>query len=226
MTLPIDTLESILKYRFNDSSLLVTALTHRSSLNENKGSVSNERLEFLGDAVLELLISDFLYKVKPDEPEGVLTANRSAIVRTESLSTVAQKLKLGDYLIMSKGEETTGGRTNTSLLANTTESIIGAIYLDGGLLHAQNFIDNHLLDHARNILETDPLKDYKGLLQEAVQKKGLPSPTYREISSVGPDHAKTFTIEVLVNNKPLGTGSGKSKQDAEQAAAQKALNLV
>ena len=222
----LTTLQSILQYQFKDDSLLTTALTHRSSLNEHKGSISNERLEFLGDAVLELIISEFLYIEKPTEPEGILTANRSSIVRTESLAQIAQNLKLGEYLIMSRGEENTGGRKNISLLANTTEAIIGAVYLDGGFTNAKSFIENHLIDHARKILATEPLKDNKGLLQELVQKQGFQSPIYKEILAIGPDHDKTFTVEVMVNNKPLSRGTGKTKQEAEQSAAQKALKLL
>jgi ribonuclease III len=222
----LDKLTQIINYHFTNQQLLVTALTHRSSLNENRGQQSNERLEFLGDAVLELVISTYLFNQKPTEPEGILTAARSAIVRTESLATIALKLHLGDYLIMSKGEEAGGGRTNQSLLANTVEGIIGAVYLDSDFDTAKTFIENHLLDHAQTILENQPLKDNKSLLQEKVQRQGFSSPTYQEIASSGPDHEKIFTVAVTVNNQQVATGTGKSKQEAEQAAAAKAISLI
>lgn len=219
-------LEPILNYHFQDPSILITALTHRSSLNERKGQQSNERLEFLGDAVLELVISHYLYLTRPAEPEGILTASRSAIVRTESLAQIAITLKLGECLIMSRGEENTGGRTNHSLLANATEAIIGSIYLDGGFEAAKKFIEEHIISQATNILEKEPLKDNKSRLQEIVQKQGFSSPVYKEISATGPDHDKTFVVEVTVGDKPIARGSGKNKQEAEQQAAQKAINLV
>jgi len=219
-------LEDILNYHFNQKSLLSTALTHRSSLNENKHPESNERLEFLGDAVLELVVSHYLYTHKSEEPEGILTANRSAIVRTESLAIIAKQLNLGDHLIMSKGEEATGGRENRSLLANTLEAVIGAIYLDSNFQTATQFITLHLLSQIDKILQITPIKDNKSHLQELVQKKGYPSPAYQQISATGPDHNKIFIVAVNVNGRQLATGSGRNKQEAEQEAAQKAIALV
>ena len=225
MTNPnLDQLQSSLGHHYQDIQLLKTALSHRSYLNESNQSVSNERLEFLGDAVLELVISEYLYLQKPDEPEGTLTAARSAIVRTESLAKVATQLNLGEYLFMSKGEEKSGGRHNISLLANTTEAIIGSIYLDGGLQSAQDFIHRHILPLAENILDSDNLKDPKSLLQEKVQELGFTSPVYTTDSETGPDHNKTFTVTVSVNHQPLATGKGKNKQAAQQDAARQALN--
>jgi ribonuclease III len=222
----LNSLETTLKYHFHDPLILKTALTHRSSLNENRGQESNERLEFLGDAVLELVISSFLFKTKSKEPEGILTAARSAIVRTESLAVIAEKLNLGKFLIMSKGEEASGGRANQSLLANTVEAVIGAVYLDSNFETAKIFVETHLLDHALSILENQPLKDNKSRLQEIIQRQGFSSPTYQEISSTGPDHEKTFTVSVGVNNKQIATGTGRTKQEAEQNAAAKAISLV
>lgn len=216
-------LEILLKYTFKDDTTLQRALTHRSFLNESSLPESNERLEFLGDAVLELIISEYLYLQKPNEPEGILTAARSAIVRTETLAQIAKDLNLGEFLFMSKGEEKSGGRTNTSLLANTTESIIGAIYLDGGLKAAEEFVQNHLLPVAESILKENNFKDPKSLLQEKVQELGYNSPNYNTVSETGPDHEKVFTVAVLVDNKLLAKGSGKSKQSAQQDAAKKAL---
>ena len=222
----LDQLQNLLGYRYQNTQLLNTALNHRSYLNESSQSVSNERLEFLGDAVLELVISEYLYLQKPNEPEGTLTAARSAIVRTESLAKVATQLNLGEYLHMSKGEEKSGGRHNVSLLANTTEAIIGSIYLDGGLKSAQDFIHRHVLPLAKNILNNNNLKDPKSLLQEKVQELGFSSPTYTTDNETGPDHNKTFTVTVTVNDRPLATGKGKNKQAAQQDAARQALNNI
>lgn len=212
----------ILNYTFKDKALLEKALTHRSFLNEAKVDESNERLEFLGDAVLELIISEFLYNERPDEPEGHLTSARSAIVRTETLALLAQNLKLGESLRMSRGEEKSGGRNNTSLLANTTEAIIGAIYLDGGFEAATSFVSNHLFPLAKQILKGD-LKDSKSLLQEKVQELGYSSPVYTTVSEVGPDHDKVFTVSVAVQDQVLASGEGKSKQAAQQDAAGNAI---
>lgn len=222
----LNKLQSQIGYRFKEPKLLKKALTHRSYLNESQNiDQSNERLEFLGDAVLELIISHHLFNSHPNQPEGILTSARSAIVRTESLAKLAQKLDLGSYLLLSKGEEKSGGRNNTHLLANTTEALIGAIYLDQGLKACQAFTDKHLIPLAKAIL-TQPLKDPKSRLQEQTQALGYSSPTYKTISQIGPDHNKTFTINVLVNHQKLASGKGKSKQEAQQKAAKKALLKV
>ncbi len=221
----LDQLQETINYKFTNPPLLELSLTHRSHLNESNETVSNERLEFLGDAVLELIISEFLYQEKIAEPEGILTAARSAIVRTESLANVAQKIRLGEYLKMSFGEEKSGGRENISLLANTTEALIGAIYLDGGLDQAKAFIHLHILPLTKKMLDGD-LKDPKSLLQEKVQDLGFLAPTYTTIGETGPDHDKTFTVSVHAEGTQLATGTGKNKQTAQQSAAQKALKLV
>ncbi len=207
--------------------LLEEALTHRSYLNENQTvKTHNERLEFLGDAVLELVVSEFLYHKFPDKPEGELTAYRAALVRTTTLASLALKLKLGEHLRLSKGEEFTGGRTNISLLANTFEAVIGAIYLDTGYDTAKKFIEKHLLPQIDEIIKQKLFKDYKSTLQEAVQSQGSLSPEYQVVSESGPDHDKNFTIRVLVNNSEVAQGQGKSKQAAQQAAAQRALEIL
>lgn len=210
---------------FTNSKLLLTALTHRSALNEkgNSSSESNERLEFLGDAVLELIATEFLYRKFPKEPEGTLTAYRSALVKTTSLAEVATKLGLGEQLKMSKGEEATGGRANPSLLADTLEAVIGALYLDQGTEAVVVFLNEHLFTSLDTILEQRLYKDPKSELQERVQAQGLETPNYVVVSEAGPDHSKEFTVAVYVGPMIAGQGQGKSKQQAQQAAAQEAL---
>lgn len=210
---------------FTNTKLLDTALTHRSALNEkgNNSSESNERLEFLGDAVLELIATEFLYRKFPKEPEGTLTAYRSALVKTTSLAEVATKLGLGEQLKMSKGEEATGGRNNPSLLADTLEAVIGALYLDQGTEAVITFLNEHLFTSLDNILEQRLYKDPKSELQERVQAQGLETPSYQVVSEAGPDHSKEFTVAVYVGTTLIGQGQGKSKQQAQQAAAQEAL---
>jgi len=213
MTLPI-----------KNQSLLDVALTHRSFLNESKTATEhNERMEYLGDAVLELVVSEYLYHQFPDKPEGELTALRSALVKTTTLAKVAHTLNLGAMLKMSHGEEQTGGRTNTGLLANTFESVTGAIYLDSGFDAAKDFISTHLFPLLPDIIKNHSYKDYKSLFQEKVQAEGQPTPTYQSVSEHGPDHHKIFTVAVTVGDQSLATGSGNSKQAAEQAAAHAAL---
>lgn len=219
-------LQDLIGYQFKNPSLLATALTHRSCLNEPDVKESNERLEFLGDAVLELVITNFLYHQRPADPEGILTAARSAVVKTQSLSTIAKTINLGEYLKMSRGEAASGGRENPSLLEDAFESLVGAIYEDGGLESASTFLYKYIIPFAKEILTTNQLKDAKSLLQEKVQSMGYNSPTYKVISEKGPDHNKIFQVEVVVNNQPKGVGTGKSKQEAEQQAAQVTLKLL
>ncbi len=220
-------LQTTIGIQFKDASFLRKAFVHRSYLNEARGErCSNERLEFLGDAVLSLLTSHFLYQQYPDFPEGTLTNIRSGLVKTTSLATVAQSLALGDLLLLSHGEEESGGRKNTSLLADTFEALLGVIYLDQGLAVAQKFLQTYLFPKAQDIVEHKSYIDFKSLLQEIIQEKSRISPTYRVTKSEGPDHAKTFWIEVLAGEKSLGEGTGKSKQEAEQAAAASALEKM
>lgn len=212
-----------IKSEFKDKDLFDLALTHRSWVNEHKGvRKSNERLEFLGDAVLEYVVSSELYSKFPDQEEGYLTALRANLVNTVSLAEVARKLELGSILYLSKGEEDGGGRENTSLLADTVEAIIGAIFIDRGLTEAQKFIETNLLiDLEKRARE--PLKDAKSRLQEYVQSLGLTPPKYQVIEESGPDHDKKFVVEVVVDGKPWGKGEGKSKSTAEQEAANSSL---
>lgn len=212
-----------LKSKFTNPALFDQALTHRSWINENPGiRGTNERLEFLGDAVLELVVSDHIFKLLPDKEEGYLTALRASVVNTKSLAEAAVRLNLGDSLFLSKGEEQGGGRSNQSLLADTVEAIIGALYLDLGLTDARNFIFEAIIEPMGE-LTTQSLKDAKSRLQEFVQSKGYPTPKYRVVSEDGPDHSKTFVVEVIVGEQSLASGSGRSKSLAEQAAAEAAL---
>jgi ribonuclease-3 len=187
------------------------------------GSTSNERLEFLGDAILEYITSKELFKMFPDKEEGYLTALRANLVNTQNLASVANKLQVGNILKLSKGEEETGGRTNQSLLANTMEALIGALYLDGGLEASEKFIQENILINARE-KASQPLKDAKSMLQEIVQSKGIPAPSYNVVAEDGPDHNKIFNVEVIIAKKSFAEGTGKSKSEAEQKAAKKALS--
>lgn len=212
---------------FTDKELLRNAFYHRSYLNEARHiKHSNERLEFLGDAVLSFLTSNFLYKEYPEFPEGTLTNIRSGLVKTKSLADVAVTLQLGELLMLSHGEEDSGGRRNISLLADCFEAFLGAMFLDQGIETAKVFLEKYLFPNAHEIVETKSYIDFKSLLQEIIQQESRISPTYRVARSEGPDHAKTFWIEVVVGDKVLGTGSGKSKQEGEQAAASSALEKM
>lgn len=210
--------------KFINSKLLDTALTHRSAINEKKGALeSNERLEFLGDAVLELVVSNYLFTNFPDLPEGKLTQKRAAIVQTKTLATAALQLNLGQNLIMSKGEKMAGGQTNTALLANTFEAIIGALYLDQGFPQVSDFISKNLLQKLDLLLNQADTNDFKSQLQEKWQKQFKTAPRYLLVKSFGPDHKKTFIIKVFLKDRLMGRGEGKSKQSAEQAAAKSAI---
>lgn len=211
---------------FNNKELFDLALTHRSWVNEHKNiRKSNERLEFLGDAVLEFIVSREIYKAFPEEEEGYLTALRANLVNTVSLAEIAKKLELGEVIYLSKGEEETGGRTNSSLLADTVEAIIGALFIDQGISKAEEFIHDNLLKDLDERSKL-PLKDSKSLLQEYVQSKSLPTPKYRVISETGPDHNKNFVIEAVISEKAWGRGEGKSKAAAQQEAAKVALDMI
>ncbi len=214
-----------LKKIFKNEELLDLALTHRSWVNEHKGiRQSNERLEFLGDAILEFIVSREIYNEFPDKEEGYLTALRASLVNTVSLSEVAKKLNLGESLYLSKGEEDGGGRQNNSLLADTVEAIIGALFIDQGLTGPEGFIKENLLQDLASRAAA-PLKDPKSLLQEFVQSKNLPTPKYSVVEESGPDHDKKFIIDVVVASTAWGRGDGKSKSVAEQEAAKNALEV-
>jgi ribonuclease-3 len=215
-----------LENSFKNKDFYTLALTHKSWVNEHQGrQKSNERLEFLGDAILEFVVSKKIYEEFPNKEEGYLTALRANLVNTISLAKVATRLDLGSKLFLSKGEEEGGGRKNTSILADTLEAVIGAYFLDGGLKAAEKFVNNNLLKYLDEYV-AEPLKDAKSSLQELIQAQGLPAPKYQVIGEVGPDHDKKFTIEVLSNGKSLGKGVGKNKSEAEQKAAENALKKV
>lgn len=212
---------------FKDENLLKNAFIHRSYLNEHKdfSGQSNERMEFLGDSVLSLIVSTHLFKQLPQSPEGELTQLRAALVRTETLANLARGLDLGSYLFLSKGEEDTNGRINVSTLANTFEALIGAIYLDQGTETAHKFIDETILKNWRKLLE-NAVTDSKSKLQETLQKIYHESPSYNLINTWGPDHARNFEMGVYLKTKLLGRGVGKNKQEAAQKAAEDALIKV
>jgi ribonuclease-3 len=215
-----------LKNIFKNQSTLDLALTHKSWVNENPDKRrSNERLEFLGDAILEYVVSKELFKKYPEKEEGFLTALRANLVNTTNLAKVARNLEIGKSLHLSKGEEESGGRENKSLLANSVEAIIGALFVDGGLGPTQKFIEENLLNNLDEIT-SKPLKDAKSRLQEIIQSDNGHAPKYRVIDETGPDHNKKFTVEVLIGDKSIGQAQGKSKSEAEQEAAKIALGIL
>lgn len=223
----LDDLQKNINIAFHDVAILKQAFYHRSYLNEARHlRSSNERLEFLGDAVLSFLTSHFLYRTYPEYPEGTLTNIRSSLVKTQSLAAVAKKLHLGDLLMLSHGEEASGGRNNASLLADCFEALLGAIYLDSGIDSARTFLETQLFPNTQEIIDNKSYIDYKSLLQEIIQQQSRVSPTYRVVKSEGPDHAKMFWIEATAGGSVLGAGSGKSKQEAEQSAAFDALEKM
>ena len=219
-----DDLQQTIGITFTNQELLKAAFYHRSYLNESHGvKESNERLEFLGDAVLSFHTSHFLFTKYPTDPEGTLTNIRSSLVKTKSLADSARELHLGDLLFLSRGEEDSGGRTNSSLLADTFEALLGALFLDKGSTVARDFLEKHLYPKVDDIVKNKSYIDYKSLLQEIIQSESRISPTYTVTKSEGPDHAKTFWVEAKADTRVLGSGMGKSKQEAENAAATNAL---
>lgn len=215
--------------KFKDISLLQKACTHRSYLNEHRSSglEHNERLEFLGDAVLELVVTSYLYRRFADKDEGVLTAYRSALVNTNSLAKAATLMKINDYLLLSKGEAKDTGRARSIILADSMEAVIGAIYLDGGYDAAANFIAEHILEviDIEEIIDKKLWLDAKSRFQERAQEKTGLTPAYKTLKETGPDHNKIFTLGVFLGDVQIATGSGMSKQEAEQKAAEKALEV-
>lgn len=217
-------LQQTIGVQFQNADLLRSAFIHRSYLNEvRQTKESNERLEFLGDAILSFLTSQYLYATYPDYPEGTLTNIRSSLVKTKSLAQVAASLAIGELLFLSHGEEESGGRQNPSLLADTFEALLGSIFLDQGIEAANAFLSRYIFPLAKEIVEKKSYVDYKSLLQEIIQEETRLSPTYRVVKSEGPDHAKTFWVEAVIGDTALGAGMGKSKQEAEQAAAEDSL---
>lgn len=220
------TLEEKLGYRFQDRSLLENALTHSSYANEHHAgrSQSNERLEFLGDSVLGMVVADYLYRNFPDLPEGDLTRMRASLVCEDNLVVVARLWALGSYLKLGKGEESCGGRERPSIQADAVEAVLAAVYLDGGIAQARRIIQKFILDNMAQMNQSN--RDAKTALQEFVQRKSGQVLTYHLIGQSGPDHNKTFQMEVQLNGTSIGSGSGRSKKDAEQAAARSALDAL
>ena len=212
---------------FKDKRLIETAFTHRSYLNENRkpGAEHNERLEFLGDAVLELVVTDFLYKTYPGKPEGELTTYRSALVNAITLAEVASNLSMNDYLLLSKGESKDTGRARQYILANTFEAFTGALFLDQGYDAAKRFIERNIFVFADKMITRGNLVDAKSLFQEKAQEKTGLTPSYKLVRESGPDHDKSFIVGVCVGKDQIATGEGKSKQEAEQNAALRALEI-
>ena len=221
-------LERKLNYAFRNPALLQEALNHSSYANEHRAAHlhSNERLEFLGDSVLGFVTAEFLFQRHPEAPEGDLTRIRAALVCEESLHEVAQSLDLGRYLMLGRGEEQGGGRERPSILADATESVFAAVYLDGGMEAAGALIHRVLLDKEREEAVEERRRDYKTELQELVQRKSGSTLSYRMVGSNGPDHAKVFEAAALLNGEAYSTGTGHSKKEAEQSAARAALEKL
>jgi len=215
-------LEKRLGVTFSDSTHLLIALTHRSYLNEHPEATQghNERYEFLGDAILELVVTDFLFKKYPEKPEGELTAVRAALVNTNSLADASTKLEVNDFLLLSKGEARDMGRARQYILANTFEALIGAVYLDQGYEAAAKFIGDQLFEKTEKIVEKRLWQDAKSRFQELSQEHVNITPNYETLSQEGPDHDRTFMVGVFLGREKVAEGKGRSKQEAEQAAAE------
>ncbi len=218
-------LEGILGVTFTDSNHLLSAITHRSYLNEHREATQdhNERLEFLGDAVLELVVTDHLYNKYTEKPEGELTAIRAALVNTVSLSESSLKLGLNDFLLMSKGEAKDTGRARNYILANAFEAVIGALYMDQGYDAAKQFIAEQLFAKTDQIVAKRLWQDPKSRFQELAQEHASVTPTYETLNQVGPDHDRVFTVGVYLGKELVAEGQGRAKQEAEQAAAEAAI---
>ena len=212
---------------FKNKKILEQVFIHRSYLNETKLDIeSNERLEFLGDSILSFAISSYIYKQNAHLQEGALTNLRSVLTNTQTLYEIAKMLNLGSYLKLSHGEEAGNGRENKTILADTLEALIGGIFVDQGLPAAEQFVHDAILSQKEEIIEAQGLKDAKSSLQEKLQEKYKTSPVYQILSAEGPDHAKTYIVGAFLNNKLLSQGKGKSKQEAEKAAASNALEEI
>ncbi len=227
MTKDIKEFETKLGVSFNDINVLRCAFTHRSYINEHKekGLEHNERLEFLGDAVLELVVTDFLFDKYPKKTEGELTAYRAALVNTNSLSEASSRLNINEYLLLSKGESQDMGRARSYILANTFESVVGALYIDQGYDAAQKFIADNLFNLIDEIVSKRLWQDSKSLFQEKAQEHASITPRYDLVSEKGPDHDREFIVGVFLNKEKVATGSGRAKQEAEQEAAKNALEV-
>ena len=221
----LSVLEDIISYHFQDKELLLLAMTHSSYSNEqkNKDRQNNERLEFLGDAVLEITVSDYLFRKYPDYDEGKMTKTRSSMVCEFTLASCARDIHLGEYLLLSHGEDSTGGRERDSILSDAFEALIGAIYIDGGMEMASRFIHGYLLD---DIGDRTLFYDAKTILQEMVQASEEGNLRYQLIRESGPDHNKEFTVETYIGNKAYAQGKGRTKKSAEQMAAYRTLLML
>lgn len=221
-------IQKILGIKLKDETLFKTAFTHRSYLNEHPKyeNPSNERLEFLGDAVLQLLSSEYLFKNYPDYPEGDLTNFRSSVVCTSSIGKEAKRLGYGELLLLSNGEESTGGREREYILANTFEAVLGALFLEKGLAQCRKFVERELMHKIEDVIKNDEYKDAKSLFQEDAQDKFNTTPVYKILRSWGPDHQKMFKVGVFLGKDTWGIGKGNSKQKAEQSAAETALEKI
>lgn len=224
----IKEIENIVDYIFKDKNIIATALTHSSYANEKKAKKLkyNERIEFLGDSVLSLVISEYLFTKYPNLPEGQLTVTRAKIVCESSLSKCATDIELGKYLLLGKGEELSGGRNKSSVLSDAFEALIGAIYTDGGFETARNFILKYMEQIIKGCVEGKVFFDFKTQLQELVQQKGEQNISYNVVNENGPDHNKTFETEVRINDVIQGRGRGHSKKESEQNAAKNALDKL
>ena len=222
----ISKFENIISYNFKNKQYILEALTHSSYSNENKSYAFNERLEFLGDSVLGIIISDYLFKNETELPEGELTKLRANIVCEESLSEVSKKIELGTHMLLGKGEEATGGRERVSILADAVEAVIAAIYLDGGIENARKFVLTQMDEIIQDSIKGRIFRDYKTHLQEVIQSQGETNIIYDLVEEIGPDHNKKFVMQVKLNDEVLGTGEGKRKKEAEQSAAKQALRRM
>jgi ribonuclease III len=222
-------LEEQLQYRFKDQNLLLRALTHRSYVNdhEDENLQHNESIEFLGDSVFGFLISSRIYQCFPNLTEGELSKTKAYLVSASSLLRLAEKMHLGDYLRLSRGEEKTGGRTKRAIVADAYEAIVGAIYLDGGIQAAADFVERQIAEVLDSLnLRQLTYGDFKSALQEQLHNLGSPEPVYQVVNEIGPDHKKIFEVQVLVGGKVIAEGSGRTKKEAQQAAAQLALESI
>lgn len=221
----LEALQQLLGTRFNNTDVLLSAVTHRSYLNEHREATweHNERLEFLGDAVLELVVTDYLFRTYADKPEGELTAIRAALVNTTSLSVASELLGVNKFLLMSKGEAKDEGRARQYILANVFEACIGALYIDQGYEAAKTFIAARLFHNTEEIVRKRLWQDPKSRFQELSQERASITPTYETVSQEGPDHDRVFTIGVFLRHEKVAEGKGRSKQEAEQQAAERAI---
>ena len=221
-------LEDMIGYTFKDINILKQAVTHRSFANENRGRNirDNERLEFLGDAILDLIISRYLFDKYPIMPEGDLSKIRASIVCEGSLARIARQMNLGQYIFLGKGEEMSGGRERPSILADAFEAVTGALLVDSGYMESQQFLERTLIKSVNHLSSKDLYTDYKTLLQEVIQKESTIPLQYEVLEETGPDHDKDFFVAVYHGQKQLGKGNGKSKKEAEQEAAKKALDAL